>query len=112
MSRSSALLNPASVKGEKGEDHIAFIEVLGTTGTQGYKDFFSQVAVAWMMLGGVPHWHKEFYRLDRGTEIINHMRKEYGHEKIERFNAVRKELDPKDIFLNTMMNTFLFDHHY
>lgn len=39
--------------------------------------------------------------------MMEYMRGKYGDDKIKRFNAVRKELDPEDIFLNTAMKEFL-----
>ena len=110
MSRSDAFLCPASIKALPWEDHIAYIEILGTTGTPGYGEYVKRVADAWTKLGGVPHWQKEFYNvegIDR-EDLLKHMRKKYGKENINKFNNVRKRLDENDIFLNNAMKTFLY----
>ena len=55
--KSVALLSPASIG---DEEHIAFIEVLSTTGTHGYEQFFTEVSMVWIKLGGVPHWQVQW----------------------------------------------------
>ena len=104
MRKSDCFLCPASIG---NEEHIAYIEVLSTVGTPGYEDYFRRVATEWKNLGGIPHWHKQFMFLEPKMGIIDHMKKTFGQDKIDKFNAVRKELDPDGLFLNDTMKSFL-----
>ena len=103
MRKSDCLLCPASVGNEK---HIAYIEVLSTVGTPDYLEYFEAVAKEWIKLGGIPHWHKQFMFLEKKHNIISHIKKQFG-DRIDRFNKVRKELDPNGVFLNEAMKSIL-----
>ena len=108
MHKSESLLCPASIG---DEDHIAFIEVLSTTGTPGYDQFFTEVATAWLELGGIPHWQKQWEFLEKApkVDIFSYLREKYG-KNMETFMKVREALnvDPDGIFMNdTMKKLFL-----
>ena len=107
MRKSTALLCPATL-GE--EDHIAYIEVLNTTGTQGYEQYFTDIAKAWIKLDGIPHWQKQWDFLQKDFDIFEYLRKKYG-KNMETFMKVHKELDldPKGIFMNDLMKKLLLD---
>ena len=76
MHKSDSLLCPASFG---DEDHITYLEVLSTTGTRGYEQLFTEVAMAWVELGGIPHWHKqwEFLQIE-SFDIFSYLHKKYG----------------------------------
>ena len=110
------MLCPASItQDQKNEKHVAYIEVLSTVGTKGYEKYFEDVAKEWIKLDGVPHWHKQFSFLkdaklfdDSDDTIYDYIYKKYG-KKIATFNKVRTglDLDPHNIFMNTLMETIL-----
>ena len=107
MKKSDVLLSPASIG---DEEHIAYIEVLSTTGTRGYEQFFTDVSMAWIELGGVPHWQKQWEFLEKQTnfDIFSYLREKYGRN-IETFVNVLGELrlDPDGIFMNDMMKVLV-----
>ena len=107
MKKSGALLCPASL-GE--EEHITYIEVLSTSGTPGYEEYFTDVAKAWLDLGGIPHWQKqwEFLQKEKHLDIFDYIRKKYG-KNIDTFLRVRDQLnlDPNDLFMNDTMKQVL-----
>ena len=111
LKKSDALLSPASIG---DEEHVAFIEVLSTTGTRGYEQFFTEVSMEWIKLGGVPHWQKQWEFLEKQTssnfEIFSYLRDKYG-KNIETFVKVLGELklDPDGIFMNDMMKKVLLN---
>ena len=114
MKKSDTLLCPASIA-EGGEPYIAYIEVLSVSGTPGYEQYFTDVALAWKKLGGIPHWQKQWTFLkDKDPEdpdIFGYIRKKYG-ENIKTFMNVRQQLnlDPKNLFMNrTMAQVFHSD---
>ena len=97
------MLCPASI-GDK--ECITYLEVLSTTGTPGYEQFFKDVAMAWIELGGIPHWQKQWKFLEESCDIFGYVyiREKYG-ENIDTFKRVRTEqnFDPSDTFMNTTM---------
>ena len=106
MQKSESLLSPASIGDEK---HITYLEVLSTTGTRGYEQFFTDVAMAWIKLGGIPHWQKQWEFMQESFDIISYLRKKYG-KNMETFMKVHEALnvDPDGIFMNdTMRKLFL-----
>lgn len=107
--KSKALLCPASLG---NEDHIAYIEVLSTSGTRGYEDFFEEVAMAWVELGGVPHWQKqwEFLKNADNFDVFTYLRQKYG-SNMTNFMKVYRDLkvDPEGIFMNDTMKKLLVD---
>jgi hypothetical protein len=106
MQKSESLLCPASIG---DETHITYIEVLSTTGTRGYEQFFTEVAMEWIKLGGIPHWHKQWEFLQESFDIFSYLRNKYG-KNMETFMKVHEALkvDPDGIFMNdTMKKLFL-----
>ena len=101
MKKSDTLICPASL-GE--EEHVAYIEVLSTDGTPGYEEFFTEVAMEWVKLGGVPHWQKQWDFLQENFDIFSYLRHKYG-ENMDKFKQVYHELniDPSGIFMNETM---------
>ena len=110
IKKSDALLCPASIG---DEEHIAYIEVLSTSGTPGYEQFFTDVATEWVKLGGIPHWQKQWEFLNEtkpDMDIFSYLRKKYG-KNIERFLKVHDELklDPDELFMNDTMKKLLLN---
>ncbi len=112
LKKGNALLCPSSIG---DHTHIAYVEVLSTSGTQGYEQYFTEVATAWIELGGIPHWHKQWTFL-MGSEfgagrqsIFEYIRSKYG-TNLTTFNTVRSQLnlDPDDRFLNATMQDVLY----
>ncbi len=113
VQKGSAFLCPSSI----GDyTHVAYIEVLSTSGTQGYEQYFTDVAKAWIDLGGIPHWHKQWAFLkdceigNSEQTIFEYIRSKYG-DNMTKFKQVRSELnlDPADRFLNSTMRDVLYD---
>ena len=102
MKKSTSLLCPASL-GDK--DHIVYIEVLSTAGTQGYKPYFTDIAREWIQQGGVPHWNKQWTFLDDDLDIVAYVQEKYG-ANLDMFKTVRTQLnvDPNNRFLNCTMD--------
>ncbi len=90
---SEALLSPAF------EGPTCFLEPLTYLTTPGYEPFYKEVEDRWLELGGRPHWGKVYYRTEKIPEL-------YG-ERLERFLAVRQELDPEGRFLNDYLEDLL-----
>ena len=106
MHKSEAFMCPASIG---NEDHIAYIEVLSSAGTQGYEQFFTDVATAWLGLGGIPHWQKQWEFLTKEKpELYSQLRDKYGGNMTS-FKKVYNELklDPNGIFRNKTMGLLL-----
>ena len=109
MRKSDCFLCPATITQKSDEEHIAYIEVLSTSGTPGYEKYFEEVAEAWMKLDGVPHWHKQFTFLNNeDRDIYKYIRDQFG-DHLEKFRNVRTSLnlDPDDIFLNETMKKII-----
>ena len=105
LRKSECLLCPASVG---DEEHVAYIEVLSTVGTPGYIEYFKDIAREWKKLGGVPHWHKQLLLIDeKDMHMVHYIRKQFGKKRIKKYNKVRKDLDPNEMFLNSTMNKIL-----
>lgn len=108
MKKSDTLLCPASLG---HEEHIAYIEVLSTVGTRGYEQFFTDVGMEWIDLGGVPNWHKQWELLNQPHfNVFGYLRKKYG-KNLETFMKVHRQLnfDPNLIFMNKTMEKIF--HH-
>ena len=101
IKKSDTLLCPASLG---DEEHVAYIEVLSTEGTPGHEQFFTDVAVEWVKLGGVPHWQKQWDFLEEHFDIFSYLRSKYS-KNIHAFQQVYRELniDPNGIFMNKTM---------
>jgi hypothetical protein len=106
MKKSKALLCPASVG---NEEHIAFIEILSTSGTRGYEQFFTEVGMEWIKLDGVPHWQKQWELLNQPNfNVFEYLRGKYG-KNLDTFLSIYKQLDldPDGIFMNETMKKLL-----
>ena len=112
MHKSDTLLCPASIV-EGGDEHVAYLEVLSTSGTPGYEAYFEEVAKEWTKLGGIPHWQKQWTflkdtKIPTGTgstqDIFEYVRDKYG-QNLEKFKIVRDSLnlDPNNLFMNETM---------
>ena len=108
IKKSTSLLCPASLG---SEEHIAYIEVLSTAGTPGYKPFFTDIAKEWLKQGGVPHWNKQWTFLDNDLGIVKYLQSKYD-ENLRTFKSVREQLkmDPNNLFLNSTMAKLLNEH--
>lgn len=105
MKKSDTLLCPASITNSDSEEHIAYIEILSVSGTPGYEQYFTDVALAWKKLGGIPHWQKQWTFLqDKDTDIFGYINNKYG-ANLSTFMNVRQQLklDPKNLFMNGTM---------
>lgn len=70
------------------QSHVAF--------GQGYQRYFRAMEREFLKLGGRPHWGKLFY--------ANPL---HLYEKMPRFLALRAELDPKGVFLNSYLEDLI-----
>ena len=105
IEKSECLLCPATKReNDTTSTHTAFLEILSFAGTQNYQEFFREVAIEWIRLGGVPNWCKQWTFLDRDG-IFEHIRSHYG-SKLTTFESYRQNLsDP--MFLNKTMEKLL-----
>ena len=102
ISSSDSYLCPSNVF-QPSAQYTACIEVQSTYATQDYQKFFGELEKAWMDLGGVPHWQKQWDFPP--NEIIPYIQEKYG-ERIDKFLGVRKflEVDNEDnLFMNEML---------
>lgn len=111
LKKGTSLLCPASIG---DTTHMAYIEVLSTSGTQGYEQYFAEVAKEWIALGGIPHWQKQWtflkdFDIGQGDQdIFDYIRSKFDGN-LTTFNNVRSQLefDCDDRFLNTTMKKVL-----
>ena len=99
IKKSDALLCPASLG---DEEHIAYIQVLSTVGTRGYEQFFTDVGMEWIDLGGVPHWQKQWEFLNQPKfDVFGYLQGKYA-KNMGTFMKVHRQLnlDPDLIFMN------------
>ena len=107
MEKSNCLLSPAALG---PEDHVAFVEVLCNVKTPGYLRYFKDIARQWKLLGGIPHWHKQFLALEENphpVEMKQYLKGAYGNN-MDRFKTIRDKYDSKEIFLNSAMKSILY----
>lgn len=107
IAKSESYLCPSSVFQSTDCNGIACIEVQSTYGTKGYEKFYLELEKAWMDLGGVPHWQKQW---DFSPDIVPYIRNRYG-ANIEKFLATRKALqvDNEDnLFINKKLMEVLY----
>lgn len=90
---SNALISPAF------DGPTCFLEQLTYISTPDFEPFYKEVEDQWLALGGRPHWGKVYYQ----TAEIPGL---YG-DRMERFLAVRQELDPGGVFLNEFLEEVL-----
>ena len=111
MKKSDTLMCPASITCNSDEKHIAYIEVLSTATTPGYLPYFSIIGHLWKFLEGIPHWQKQFKVLTDYDDpfvlpMVKYLQEKYK-ANLKRFNAVQKEIDPSQIFMNKTMKEIL-----
>lgn len=82
-----AYLDPSA-----GNRLTAVFEVITWVGSDHYEQFYQEIEACWLTLGARPHWGKIF---DPGQDFA----KLYG-DNLEKFNQVRREMDPGGLFLN------------
>jgi L-gulonolactone oxidase len=95
VGKGSALLAPSS-----GNDVTCYIEILTFHNTTRYEEYFARIELAWMRLGGKPHWGKLVFEPDRVSEL-------YDKSNLEDFLEVRKRLDPEEVFVNPYLRRVL-----
>ena len=110
IKKSDTLLCPASLG---DEENVAYVEVLSMDGTHGYKEFFTEVALEWIKLGGVPHWQKQWDFLQNvksPVDIFTYLRGKYA-KNMDTFMQVYRDLnvDPNGIFMNETMKKLLLN---
>ncbi|KAG0347417.1 hypothetical protein BG004_007778 [Podila humilis] len=80
--------------------------IYSTTGTPGFDEFSTKVMKNWIeFYNAKPHWAKLWEAV---PEMIPYLRHEYG-DRLVRFNRIRKEQDPNDMFVNTTFEKFVAD---
>jgi len=92
---STALLSPT-------EGHplgSCLIEALTFESTPDLDAYFAELGALWQALGGRPHWAKLFYDTTQLADL-------YG-EQMQRYRAVRAELDPEGVFLCEFLDEVL-----
>lgn len=107
IQKGESLLSPASIG---SEEHVAYIEVLSTADTPGYEEYFREIAVKWMKLGGIPHWQKQWAFLDdpnvfpdrKLVGIYEHIKRMFG-QNLTDFDTVRTKYDADGLFMNETM---------
>jgi L-gulonolactone oxidase len=87
---SEGLLAPA-----KGFDSTCMFEAITYVGTPEWDRYYPVIEQHWQSLGGRPHWGKS-YSLDAPFAKI------YGNN-MQKFKAIREELDPGGLFLNDFL---------
>lgn len=95
-STSSSYLGPAN-----GNKSTCMFETITWVGHP-FEEFFAVLEKKWLSFGGRPAWGKNF---DENIDFYNL----YG-ENLLKFNEVRKQLDPGNIFVNRFMKKVLEDH--
>ena len=94
---SDTLLCPAIFK-----EHSFYLQVILPRNRFSIPDcqhFYKAIAEKWYKLGGIPHWHKDW---DYLPGIDDQIKKVYGW-RIQKFEEIRKEVDPGELFLNERM---------
>jgi FAD/FMN-containing dehydrogenase len=79
----------------QGED-VCYIGVSSLTNAM---ELFEQIEPIFRELGGRPHWGKHFNLTRQQLEEM------YG-DNLERFREIRRKMDPKGVFLNTLLERF------
>ena len=74
-----------------GNSHTCMLQLVSYFGTKS-EQFFDDVERHLLSLGGKPHWGKTF-------NTQTNFRRLYG-ENMQKFNAIREQMDPNGMFLN------------
>ncbi|KAF9922723.1 hypothetical protein FBU30_007144 [Linnemannia zychae] len=73
------------------------MEILSVNNTPGFNEFSSKIAKFWMEnFQAKPHWAKMWEHV---PGIVPYLRRQAG-ERFDRFEAIRKKYDPKNMFMN------------
>ena len=80
--------------------HSAYIEIIAHANTAGHEQHFAAVERTWLRLGGKAHWAKLTY--DRARMLEN-----YSPAAVQAFLAVRRAMDPDQVFLNDYVRDVL-----
>jgi hypothetical protein len=90
---SRALLSPAC----HGADYTCWLGAVSFIATPGARDFYDhELSPRLMANGALPHWPKYWQNI---PGVTARLRAGYG-ARLERFQAVRRAMDPEDRFLN------------
>ncbi|KAG0332424.1 hypothetical protein BG000_010024 [Podila horticola] len=92
---SNKMMSPAY---DQDPDAIfCMLNVMAASGTPGFDEYVSKVMADWIQrFNAKPHWPKLWEGV---PDVYSHLRREYG-DRLVRFNRIRKEQDPKDMFVN------------
>ena len=99
IQNSQALIGPAS-----DNQHTCYIEILSGHNTPDWQAFSGEVGAAWLKLpNAAPHWPKQWEHIPGVFEKIH---RRYG-ERLYRFIEIQRELDPKGMFSNALLEKIL-----
>ena len=76
------------------------MEIVSHVNASRHQEHFEAVERYWQRLGGRPHWGKVTYRSERVIE-------NYPAASANEFRAVRREMDPDQVFLNEYVRNIL-----
>ena len=83
-----------------GHELTCHIEMLTFHNTTRYAEFFLRIEREWRRFGGRPHWAKLSFDPARIGGL-------YPKQNLEKFMAIRAEMDPDELFLNDYLREVL-----
>ncbi|KAF9387614.1 hypothetical protein CPB97_002330 [Podila verticillata] len=82
------------------------LNVMATSGTPGFEEYSTKVLVDWMQrFDAKPHWPKMWEAV---PDVYPYLHRVYG-DRLVRFNRIRKDQDPKDMFVNRTFEKLVAD---
>ncbi|KAG0084133.1 hypothetical protein BGZ92_010174, partial [Podila epicladia] len=101
---SNKLMSPAY---DQDPDAIyCMLNVMAASGTPGFDEYSTKVVADWIQrFNAKPHWPKKWEAV---TDVYPYLRREYG-DRLVRFNRIRKEQDPMDMFVNRTFEKLVAD---
>ncbi|KAG0040149.1 hypothetical protein BGZ82_004808 [Podila clonocystis] len=101
---SNKLMSPVY---DQDQDAIfCMLDVIATSGAPGFDEYSTKVMADWIQrFNAKPHWAKLWEAV---PDVYPCLRREYG-DRLVRFNRIRKEQDPKDMFVNRTFEKLVAD---
>ncbi|KAG0360908.1 hypothetical protein BG005_009627 [Podila minutissima] len=101
---SSKMMSPAY---DQDPDAIyCMLNVMAASGTPGFDEYSTKAVADWVQrFNAKPHWPKLWEDV---PDVYPYLRREYG-DRLVRFNRIRKEQDPKDMFVNRTFEKLVAD---
>ncbi|KAF8953298.1 hypothetical protein BGZ52_000056 [Haplosporangium bisporale] len=92
---SSKIMSPAY---DQDPDAIyCMLDVMAPSGAPGFEEYSTKVLADWMKrFDAKPHWPKMWEAV---PDVYPYLHRAYG-DRLVRFNRIRKDQDPKDMFVN------------